>query len=60
MEAPTEEPPQRYEHTHPGSLFHVDAKGFGRIEGIGHAIHGDRPHSSLGGLTPMEFAAGLA
>jgi transposase InsO family protein len=35
-------PPQRYEHAFPGSLLHVDAKRFGRIEGIGHAIHGDR------------------
>jgi transposase InsO family protein len=37
-----EHPPQRYEHAWPGSLFHVDAKRFGRIEGIGHAVHGDR------------------
>lgn len=36
------DPPQRYEHGSPGGMFHVDAKKFGRIEGIGHAIHGDR------------------
>jgi transposase InsO family protein len=36
------DPPQRYEHGQPGAMFHVDAKKFGRIEGIGHAIHGDR------------------
>ena len=41
-------PPQRYEHAFPGSLFHVDAKRFGRIEGIGHAIHGDRRRRSRG------------
>lgn len=41
-------PPQRYEHPHAGSLFHVDAKRFGRIEGIGHAIHGDRRKRSRG------------
>ncbi len=43
-----EHPPQRYEHAFPGSLFHVDAKRFGRIQGIGHAIHGDRRRRSRG------------
>jgi transposase InsO family protein len=43
-----EHPPQRYEHAYPGSLFHVDAKRFGRIQGIGHAIHGDRATRSRG------------
>ncbi len=43
-----ENPPQRYEHAYPGSLFHVDAKRFGRIEGVGHAIHGDRSKRSRG------------
>jgi transposase InsO family protein len=41
-------PPHRYEHVYPGSLFHVDAKRFGRIGGIGHAIHGDRRQRSRG------------
>lgn len=41
-------PPQRYEHPYAGSLFHVDAKRFGRIDGIGHAIHGDRRRRSRG------------
>ncbi len=41
-------PPQRYEHAEPGSLFHVDAKRFGRIEGIGHRIHGNRRKRSRG------------
>lgn len=41
-------PPQRYEHAYAGSLFHVDAKRFGRIEGVGHAIHGDRSKRSRG------------
>lgn len=35
-------PPRRYEHRTPGSLLHVDAKKLGRIQGIGHRIHGDR------------------
>jgi transposase InsO family protein len=43
-----EDPPQRYEHTHPGSLFHIDAKRFGRIGGVGHAMHGDRSQRSRG------------
>ena len=43
-----EDPPQRYEHHYAGSMFHVDAKRFGRIEGIGHAIHGDRRKRSRG------------
>ena len=43
-----ENPPQRYEHEYPGSLFHIDAKRFGRIERIGHAIHGDRRKRSRG------------
>lgn len=37
-----EDPPQRYEHEQPGGLVHIDAKKLGRIEGIGHRIHGDR------------------
>ncbi len=43
-----EDPPRRYEHASPGSLLHVDAKRLGRIEGIGHAIHGDRRRRSRG------------
>lgn len=39
------EPPQpvlRYEHERPGELIHLDTKKLGRIEGVGHRIHGDR------------------
>jgi len=36
-----EAPPQRYEHRHPGGLFHIDAKRLARIGCVGHAIHGD-------------------
>jgi transposase InsO family protein len=43
-----EDPPQRYEHTYPGSLLHIDAKRFGRIGGVGHAMHGDRSQRSRG------------
>ncbi len=42
------DPPQRYEHAEPGSLFHVDAKRFGRIGSIGHRIHGNRAKRSRG------------
>ncbi len=43
-----EHPPQRYEHPYAGSLFHVDAKRFGKIGRIGHAIHGDYRKRSRG------------
>lgn len=35
-------PAMRYEHERPGDLIHLDTKRLGRIEGIGHRIHGDR------------------
>ena len=35
-------PVRRYEWPHVGDLLHVDLKRLGRIEGIGHRIHGDR------------------
>jgi transposase InsO family protein len=34
-------PVQRYEHPFPGALVHLDIKPLGRIERIGHRIHGD-------------------
>lgn len=43
-----EDPPQRYEHAYAGSLFHIDAKRFGRIQGVGHAIHGNRSKRARG------------
>jgi len=33
---------QRYERARAGELVHVDIKSLGRIQGIGHRIHGDR------------------
>jgi len=33
---------ERYEHRHPGDLVHLDVKKLGRIERVGHRIHGDR------------------
>lgn len=35
-------PVRRYEWPHAGDLLHVDLKRLGRIQGIGHRIHGDR------------------
>jgi len=35
-------PIQRYEWPTPGDLLHVDIKPLGRIDGVGHRIHGDR------------------
>lgn len=43
-----EAPPQRYEHALPGGMLHVDAKKLARIEGVGHAIHGDRSRKRRG------------
>lgn len=43
-----EDPPQRYEHKSPGSLLHIDAKKFARIDGVGHRIHGDRSKKKRG------------
>jgi transposase InsO family protein len=42
------EPPRRYEHEHPGDLLHLDTKKLGRIEGVGHRIHGDRTRRRRG------------
>jgi transposase InsO family protein len=36
------EPVIRYEHKNPGDMIHIDIKKLGRIDGIGHRIHGDR------------------
>ena len=36
------EPPRRYEIAEPGGLVHLDIKKLGRIQGVGHRIHGDR------------------
>jgi transposase InsO family protein len=36
------EPVVRYEWKRPGDLIHLDTKKLGRIERIGHRIHGDR------------------
>ena len=32
----------RYERQRPGELIHIDTKKLGRIQGVGHRIHGDR------------------
>jgi transposase InsO family protein len=38
-------PVQRYQREHPGELLHLDVKKLGRIQGIGHRIHGDRRYA---------------
>jgi transposase InsO family protein len=48
---PSLAPPQplvRYEHARPGALLHLDIKKLGRINGIGHRIHGDRRRAARG------------
>lgn len=32
----------RYERQNPGDLIHIDIKKLGKIDGVGHRIHGDR------------------
>jgi hypothetical protein len=32
----------RYEKKWPGELLHLDRKKLGRIDGVGHRVHGDR------------------
>lgn len=41
-------PVQRYEWPAPGDLLHVDIKALGKIEGVGHRIHGDRRRRARG------------
>jgi transposase InsO family protein len=41
-------PVQRYEWPAPGDLVHVDIKPLGRIDGVGHRIHGDRRRRTRG------------
>ena len=43
-----EAPPERYEYSRPGGMFHVDAKKLARIDGVGHRIHGDRSRKKRG------------
>ncbi len=38
----------RYERQAPGELIHLDIKKLGRIDGVGHRIHGDRSRRSRG------------
>ena len=42
------EHPERYEHRRPGDLIHLDVKKLGRIERVGHRIHGDRTKTVRG------------
>jgi transposase InsO family protein len=44
----TREPPVRYERPTPGELVHIDVKKLGRIERVGHRIHGDRTSRARG------------
>lgn len=38
----------RYEKKRPGELLHMDTKKLGRIQGVGHRIHGDRRRRARG------------
>jgi transposase InsO family protein len=51
------EPVQRYEHTAPGELLHIDTKKLGRIVRTGHRITGDRRDTVDGAGWEMLFVA---
>ncbi|MBU1156673.1 MAG: IS481 family transposase [Proteobacteria bacterium] len=38
----------RYEHKAPGDMIHLDVKKLGKIDGVGHRIHGDRSRRKRG------------
>ena len=42
------EPVRRYQKGHAGELLHLDIKKLGRIDGVGHRIHGDRRRRKRG------------
>jgi hypothetical protein len=42
------EPVVRYERARPGELVHLDVKKLGRIDGVGHRIHGDYTRRARG------------
>lgn len=41
-------PPRRYQRERAGELVHLDVKPLGRIQGVGHRIHGDRSQRGRG------------
>lgn len=41
-------PVQRYEWPQAGDLLHIDIKALGKIDGVGHRIHGDRRRRARG------------
>ena len=47
----------RYERKAPGELLHVDTKKLGRIERVGHRIHGDRSQRARGAGWEIAHAA---
>ena len=47
-------PVHRYERSAPGELLHLDTKKLARIQGVGHAIHGDQSRRVRG--VGWEFA----
>jgi len=51
------EPPRRYEHAQAGGMVHIDAKKLGRIQGVGHRIHGDRRRRQRGVGWEVAFVA---
>ena len=53
---PPPPPVCRYEWPHAGDLLHLDIKRLGRIQGVGHRIHGDRRHRPGSGYEYVHVA----
>lgn len=50
------EPIIRYERENPGDLIHIDIKKLGKIDGVGHRIHGDRKRGKGKGWEYLHIA----
>lgn len=48
--------PIRYERKTPGEIIHIDIKKLGRIDGVGHRIHGDRTLGNGSGYEYLHIA----
>lgn len=48
--------PHRYERKTPGELIHIDIKKLGKINGVGHRIHGDRTRGNGSGWEYLHVA----
>lgn len=50
------EPVIRYERENPGDMIHIDIKKLGKIDGVGHRIHGDKKQGKGKGWEYLHIA----